>query len=337
MTYRTETIFGSLNRLGSLRDNGDVVDLRATYERVLAGEGDTQAAAIAAVRIPDTMIAFILGGDRSIAAADAALAFASPVVVPAANAVLEAPLIPGKLICMGRNYWEHAQESAMPVPDDFPRGFVKVQSTVTGPYADIPYPWATKQFDFEAELVIVIGKPTTGVSKEEALDYIFGYTVMNDLSARDWQFAERSKGNHLLGKNLDATGPMGPAIILRRDLPDPNNIRVTARINGEVRQDGYTRQNDPRHPNDDRALVAHDARTRRHHQHGHPRRQLPRRRQLEVAKTRRRRRNRSPRHRQTPQQDHCSDPSDRRHLYGIVNTSRLRARPLSATVRALSP
>jgi acylpyruvate hydrolase len=242
VTYLTETIFGSLNRLGSLRDNGDVVDLRATYERVLAAEGDTQAAAIAAVRIPDTMIGFILGGERSIAAADAALAFKSPVIVPAANAVLQSPLVPGKLICMGRNYWEHAQESAMPVPDDFPRGFVKVQSTVTGPYADIPYPWATKQFDFEAELVIVIGKRTTGVSKEEAMDYVFGYTVMNDLSARDWQFAERSKGNHLLGKNLDETGPMGPAIILRRDLPDPSNIRVTARINGEIRQDGYTRQ-----------------------------------------------------------------------------------------------
>jgi 2-keto-4-pentenoate hydratase/2-oxohepta-3-ene-1,7-dioic acid hydratase in catechol pathway len=74
------------------------------------------------------------------------------------------------------------------------------------------------------------------------MDYVFGYTVMNDLSARDWQFAERSKGNHLLGKNLDETGPMGPAITLRRDLPDPSNIRVTARINGEIRQDGYTRQ-----------------------------------------------------------------------------------------------
>lgn len=242
MTYSTETIFGSQKRLGSLCDNGDVVDLRATYERCLVAEGDSQAAAIAAVRIPDTMIGFILGGDRSVSAADAALAFASPVTVAAANVILDAPLVPGKMICMGRNYWEHAAESAMPVPDDFPRGFVKVQSTLTGPYADIAYPWATEKFDFETELVVIIGKRASGVRKEEALDYVFGYTVMNDLSARDWQFAERKKGNHLLGKNLDATGPMGPGIILRRDLPDPGNVRVTTRINGNVRQDGYTRQ-----------------------------------------------------------------------------------------------
>ena len=242
MTYSTETIFGSQQRLGSLRDNGDVVDLRATYERFLQADGDSQAAAIAAVRIPDTMIGFILGADRSVAAADAALSFASPVIVAAANVCLEAPLVPGKMICMGRNYWEHAAESTMPVPDDFPRGFVKVSSTLTRPYADIAYPWPTKQFDFEAELVVVIGKRANGVRKEEAMDYVFGYTVMNDLSARDWQFAERAKGNHLLGKNLDATGPMGPAIVLRRDLPDPANLRVSTRVNGKTRQDGYTRQ-----------------------------------------------------------------------------------------------
>jgi acylpyruvate hydrolase len=242
VTYATETIFGSERRLGSLRDAGDVVDLRATYARSLAADGDSQAAAIAAVRVPDTMIGFILGGDRSIAAADAALAFASPVIVPAANVRLEAPLVPGKMICMGRNYWKHAAESTMPVPDDFPRGFVKVSSTLTGPYADIPYPWPTKKFDFETELAVVIGKRAHGVSKAEAMDYVYGYTVLNDLSARDWQFEERKKGNHLLGKNLDATGPMGPAIVLRRDLPDPAHLRVSTRANGAVRQDGRTNQ-----------------------------------------------------------------------------------------------
>jgi acylpyruvate hydrolase len=242
VTYTTTTPFGTVTRLGSLRDDGSVVDLRASYERVLAAAGDPQAAAIAAVRIPDTMNALILGGAPCIEAADAALAHAAPVVVAREDVRLEPPVAPGKIVCMGRNYWEHAAESAMPVPDDFPRGFVKVGSTLVGADAEVPYPWATEKFDFESELAIVIGKRAHDIDPADAYDYIFGYTVFNDLSARDWQYAERKKGNHLLGKNLDGTGPLGPAIVLRRDLPDPMNLRVTLRVNGVVRQDGCTRQ-----------------------------------------------------------------------------------------------
>lgn len=242
VTYLAQTPFGDVQRLGSLLADGSVVDLRASFENVLRADGDPQAAAIAAVRIPDTMLALILGGAPCIAAADAALAAPGRVVVPAASATLAPPLLPGKILCMGRNYREHAAESEMPVPDDFPRGFVKVNSTLAAAGAEIPYPWATEKFDYEAELAIVIGKRGSAIKPEDAYDYIFGYTILNDLSARDWQYAERSKGNHLLGKNLDGTGPLGPAIVLKRDLPDPMNLRVTLRVNGELRQDGSTRQ-----------------------------------------------------------------------------------------------
>jgi acylpyruvate hydrolase len=242
VTYVTRTPFGAVQRLGSLLAGGDVVDLRASYERVLLAAGDAQAAAIAAVRIPETMLAFIRGGAACIAAADAALAAADHVVVAAALIHLAPPLVPGKIICMGRNYWEHAAESEQPVPDDFPRGFIKVASTLAAAGAEIPYPWATEKFDYESELAIVIGKHGHDIAPGDAYDYVFGYTILNDLSARDWQYAERSKGNHLLGKNLDGTGPLGPAIVLRRDVPDPMNLRVTQRVNGELRQDGRTRQ-----------------------------------------------------------------------------------------------
>ena len=242
VTYAVQTPFGTVRRLGSLLDGGDVVDLRASFERVLGERGDSQAAAIAAVRIPDTMLAFINGGDPCVAAADAALTALDRVVIPAAALRLEVPLLPGKIVCMGRNYWEHAAESAMPVPDDFPRGFVKVNSTLAAPGAEIPYPWATEAFDYESELAIVIGKRGCDIAEADAYGHIFGYTILNDLSARDWQYAERTKGNHLLGKNLDGLGPLGPAIVLRRDLPDPMNLRVRLRVNGELRQDGSTRQ-----------------------------------------------------------------------------------------------
>jgi acylpyruvate hydrolase len=242
VTYIARTPFGEVQRLGSLLDDGDVVDLRASFERVLRAAGDPQAAAIAAVRIPDAMIDFIRGGDPCVAAADAAVAARDRVVVSATALRLAPPLVPGKIVCMGRNYWEHAAESAMPVPDDFPRGFVKVNSTLAAAGAEIPYPWATEKFDYESELAIVIGKRGHDIAPEDAYDHVFGYTILNDLSARDWQYAERSKGNHLLGKNLDGTGPLGPAIVLRRDLPDPMNRRVTLRVNGELRQDGSTRQ-----------------------------------------------------------------------------------------------
>jgi acylpyruvate hydrolase len=242
VTYLAQTPFGRVRRLGSLLDDGGVVDLRASFANVLRAEGDPQAEAIATVRIPDTMLALIEGGAPCIAAADAALAANDRVVVPASAATLAPPLLPGKILCMGRNYWEHAAESAMPVPDDFPRGFVKVNSTLAAAGAEIPYPWATEKFDYESELAIVIGKRGHDIKPEDAYDYIFGYTILNDLSARDWQYAERSKGNHLLGKNLDGTGPLGPAIVLKRDLPDPMNLRVTLRVNGELRQDGSTRQ-----------------------------------------------------------------------------------------------
>jgi acylpyruvate hydrolase len=244
VTYTTQTPFGDATRLGAMIADETVIDLRAAYAAYLAEcEGDSQALGIAGVRIPDTMIDFIRGGAKALDAAKRAVSFAVATrkfVFPREAVTLSPPLRPGKMICAGRNYMAHARESAMPIIEDFPRGFIKVNSTLAGPLDDIPYPEATRRFDYEVELAVIIGKPGRDIAEADAAEHIFGYTVFNDLSARDWQYEERKKGNHLLGKNLDATGPLGPAIIPREFVLDPMALEIELRVNGETRQKSNT-------------------------------------------------------------------------------------------------
>ncbi len=245
-TYAIKTPFGEATRLGGMTADGNIVDLRAAYGAYLAEhEGDSQAAGIAAVRIPDTMLDFIRGANHSLEAAKQAVAFALATrrFLHKTSAVrLPPPLRPGKMICAGRNYLAHARESAMPIIEDFPRGFVKVNSALAGPFADLPYPSATSKLDYEVELAVIIGRPGRDIPEADAYNHIFGYAVLNDISARDWQYEERKKGNHLLGKNLDATGPLGPAIIPREFVSDPMALDIELRVNGETRQRSNTSQ-----------------------------------------------------------------------------------------------
>jgi acylpyruvate hydrolase len=242
--FAVDTPFGPVERLGALIAGDRIVDLRTAYKaHLVAAEDDPQAAGIAAVRIPDDLIAFIRGGVRSMQAAKAAVAFAADtptLTFDRARVRLLAPLTPGKMVGLGRNYMEHARESSLGATEDFPRGFVKVSSTLVAPDADIPYPTSTKQFDYEVELAVVIGKPGRNIAPEAAMAHVFGYTIFNDLSARDWQMEERKAGNHLLGKNLDGLGPLGPSVIPSEFLPDPMNLRLCLRVNGETRQDART-------------------------------------------------------------------------------------------------
>jgi acylpyruvate hydrolase len=244
VTYTTETPFGVVTRLGGMIADGSIVDLRAAYGAYLAErEGDSQAAGIAGVRIPDEMIDFIRGGAKAMDAARRGIDFAlatQKFVLARSSVRLLPPLRPGKMICAGRNYMAHAKESAMPIIEDFPRGFVKVNSTLAGPEDDLLYPPATTQLDYEVELAVIIGKPGRDIAEAEADEHIFGYAVFNDLSARDWQYEERKKGNHLLGKNLDATGPLGPAIIPREFIADAMALDIELRVNGETRQRSNT-------------------------------------------------------------------------------------------------
>jgi 2-keto-4-pentenoate hydratase/2-oxohepta-3-ene-1,7-dioic acid hydratase in catechol pathway len=148
------------------------------------------------------------------------------------------------VICLGWNYAEHAIESSQARQRDIklpehPIVFTKAVSSVNDPYHEILVdPGVTQELDWEVELAIVIGHKTRKVSREEALDAVFGYTVVNDLSARDLQFRHKQ---YFIGKSLDGACPMGPVIVTSDEIPDPQDLRLRSWVNGELKQDSSTR------------------------------------------------------------------------------------------------
>jgi 2-keto-4-pentenoate hydratase/2-oxohepta-3-ene-1,7-dioic acid hydratase in catechol pathway len=142
---------------------------------------------------------------------------------------------PEKIICVGLNYIDHAKESNMEVPK-FPLLFSKFNTALSANLETITIPEEAQQIDYEAELVVVMGKTAKNVTEEEALSYVFGYSVGNDVSARDLQF---KTGQWLLGKTPDGFAPVGPYIVTSDEV-DPNNLSIESRINGEVRQKANT-------------------------------------------------------------------------------------------------
>lgn len=143
---------------------------------------------------------------------------------------------PEKIICVGLNYVDHAKESSMDIPSS-PVLFSKFNNTLAAHNQTIELPKSAEKFDYEVELVIVIGKEAANVSKEEALSYVFGYTVGNDLSARDLQFRS---GQWLLGKSLDNFGPIGPYLVTADEI-DPSDLDIECKVNGVVKQSANTR------------------------------------------------------------------------------------------------
>jgi acylpyruvate hydrolase len=146
----------------------------------------------------------------------------------------------GKVLAAGRNFAAHAAEVGGAVPDEVPSGFVKVTSSLIGHNGAVIYPTFTRALDYEVEIAAVIGRTAKNVSPDAALRYVAGYTIFNDLSARDMQRAESSRGNHLLGKNFDTAGPMGPYLVTADEIPDPGRLQLELRVNGELRQRGNT-------------------------------------------------------------------------------------------------
>ena len=142
---------------------------------------------------------------------------------------------PAKIICMGRNFAEHAAEGGRAV-SSFPISFLKAPTSLTGHRAPVVYPKMVKLLDYEVELATIIGKKCKGVSKEDALEYVAGFSVFNDISARDIQFTEMKQGFCNLGKNFDTFGPMGPCLVTPDQAGDPDNLGMELRVNGQVRQ-----------------------------------------------------------------------------------------------------
>jgi len=143
---------------------------------------------------------------------------------------------PNKIICVGLNYRKHAEETNAAIPQ-YPILFNKFNNTLTGHGDDIPLPKVTTEVDYEAELVIVIGKTAKYVTKEEALSHVFGYCNVNDLSARDLQMRTPQ---WLLGKSCDKFSPLGPYLVSADEIENPNDLDVKCIVNGDVRQHSNT-------------------------------------------------------------------------------------------------
>ncbi|MEZ4630833.1 MAG: fumarylacetoacetate hydrolase family protein [Deinococcales bacterium] len=144
---------------------------------------------------------------------------------------------PGKVIALGRNYAEHAREGGSE-PPDFPMLFHKTHTSLLGHGGNIIIPPISDKIDYEAELAVIIGKTCKRVSEAEAMDYVAGYTVANDVSARDWQ---RRTTQFTSGKMLDTFCPLGPYLVTKDEIAEVGNLRIQTHLNGQQMQDGNTK------------------------------------------------------------------------------------------------
>lgn len=144
---------------------------------------------------------------------------------------------PGKIVCIGLNYIKHAEESGADIPKE-PVVFFKATSSLTGPFDSVVIPKNSKKTDWEVELAVIIGKEAKYVSEEQAMDYVAGYAVHNDVSEREFQI-ERG-GQWVKGKSCDTFAPVGPYLVTKDEIADPHNLRLWLKLNGETLQDGNT-------------------------------------------------------------------------------------------------
>ena len=251
VTFETE---GMIERFGFLSEAGRVVDLEGAYAAVLATELPVERACrLAAEMAPPDALAFVESGKIGLraareakAAADAAARTDQPLTGPrgetidfSAEAVrFKAPFPrPRNFIACGKNFDDHLvemQQSNRPVAPRIPSGHPQYPSAIVGPDSTVPYPKETGKLDYEVEMAYVIGSRAFRIRPEEALDHIFGFTIYNDLSARD--LGEQEYGVPLLTKNLPGFAPMGPYLVTRDEFDDLDAVGLRTRVNGELRQ-----------------------------------------------------------------------------------------------------
>jgi acylpyruvate hydrolase len=203
-------------------------------------EGDSVIDLAAAdASLPKDLAALIAAGPSALAGVKAA-AGKAPASARLALAAVKAALPiarPSKFICVGLNYALHAKEGGHPIPT-YPSFFLRVPTSLNAAGAPVVRPRASIQLDYECELTIVIGKGGRHIPEARALDHVFGYTLFNDVSVRDFQ---RKTTQWMPGKNFDATGPLGPWIVTADELPPgASGLRITTRVNGETMQDSNT-------------------------------------------------------------------------------------------------
>jgi len=230
---------GTAQRLGAVVGER-VIDLQAAAAALNArGRGTAEAG------IPADMLGLLRAGDDGLATVrslldavgDAAGADASGYSYDLAIVRLRAPVpAPNKILCIGQNYRDHVLEQNAKMPEK-PIIFAKFTNTVIGPGDDIVHPTTTRELDYEAELVVVIGKTGKHIAREQAYEYVAGYMAGHDVTARDLQ---RGDGQWVRAKSQDTFAPLGPYLVTRDQIPDPQALDIKMWANGEVRQDSNT-------------------------------------------------------------------------------------------------
>jgi 2,4-diketo-3-deoxy-L-fuconate hydrolase len=253
MRYSRKHEPAALSRLGVIIGHDQVADLRAGYALYLVEDANNpKGRELAAIYMPPYLAQFLHMGEAAwLALGDAygyldRLASSAPdatgmggeqIFIPLAECRLYAPLRPGKLIAIGRNYLEYTKHPGRQA-GHVPAAFMKALSAITGPGRDILKPARVNELDCETELAVVIGKRCKHVSEEQAYDVVAGYTIVNDVTARDVGRTEREGGNLFLAKTYDTFSPMGPWMVTRDAIPEPMHLRIQTRVNGQSRQDG---------------------------------------------------------------------------------------------------
>lgn len=237
--------YNGITRIGCIADE-QIIDLNLAYRSMLESQGVIRAEQIAEAYIPANMVEFLQGGQQSLQLAKQAIEYVRQneaalkykAVHPTSDVKLEAPVLnPGKMICVGHNYREHILEMGRGLPP-VPVVFAKFSNTIIGPQDDIPFFPISEQLDYEAEFAFVIGKRARNISQDQALDYVAGYTIVNDVTYRDLQ---RRTLQWLQGKTVEGTAPMGPWLVTSDELDDPTGLEVVLTVNGEERQRSNTK------------------------------------------------------------------------------------------------
>lgn len=240
-------------RLGLLWKDS-VVDLNTAYAGILAQGGDSHPEERARAELPPTMLEFLQTGNKAMEALNKVISSlqadpegrnilgtnGEPALHSISELKLQAPLPnPGKIIHTAGNFREHAREGSaggwdFQIPPWI--SFLKAPSSIIGPEDSIIYPHLTSKLDHEIELAIIIGKPGRYIPAENAWEHIAGFTIFNDISARDIQAREMKSGLLNIGKNFDTFAPFGPCMTLRDDIGDVHNLKIELRVNGDPRQ-----------------------------------------------------------------------------------------------------
>jgi acylpyruvate hydrolase len=237
--------------LGVLLDEKSILNLHPAVALYLKEEEKEKKPYLRAAQlIPADMATFLWRGGEAMNLAHRTFAFIlslwqqekkkalrglrrETLVFPLSGIIRRPPIPrPGKIIAMGLNFYDHVQENKVPVPE-FPVAFLKTTTSLVGPEEPVPYPRSTRELDYEIELAIVIGKKGKDIPKEKAFEYVAGYTILNDLSARDIQHKEMQKRLVLLGKGLDALGPLGPYLVTPDEIGDPHALSMELKVNDE--------------------------------------------------------------------------------------------------------